>query len=152
MQIHKLLPVLAIAPFLFTPFAANSLTTTAPASNTPLSFQKAPVQLAQQSRTRRLRFAPGKFETTLEDAVVRGTQDIYLVGARKGQTMTVKITSFEQNAVFEVKTPPLKSGQRRSLKPEAVRWTGVLPESGDYQLIVGSLRGNATYKLQVSIK
>lgn len=111
-----------------------------------------PVQMAQQSRVRRIRFAPGAVSATIEDAVVRGTRDTYLVGASQGQTMTIKIASLESNAVFELKAPPNKVGQRRTLKPEAIRWTGVLPQTGDYQIIVGGTRGNASYKLQVTIK
>jgi hypothetical protein len=109
-------------------------------------------RLAQTSRVRRIQFAPGKFSTTLKDAVVRGTRDIFLVGASQGQTMIVRIKSIEDNAVFEITAPPNKAGQRRSLKPEAVAWSGVLPATGDYQIIVGSTRGNATYQLQVTIK
>ncbi|UIE39614.1 hypothetical protein [Leptodesmis sichuanensis] len=122
----------------------------------PISFPPSPLQppqlLAQQSRVRRLQFAPGKYSTTLEDAVVRGTRDIYLVGAKQGQTMTVKIASVENNASFSVTTPPNKAGQRRTLTPDAVNWTATLPATGDYQIIIGSSRGNATYKLQVMIK
>ncbi|NJP10185.1 MAG: hypothetical protein HC866_12475 [Leptolyngbyaceae cyanobacterium RU_5_1] len=108
--------------------------------------------LAQTSRIRRVKFAPGKYSTTLEDAVVRGTRDIYLLGASKGQTISVKIASLENNAVFEVTAPPNKAGQRRTLKQEAVNWTSVLPVSGDYQIIVGGTRGNTSYKLQVAIR
>src|SRR4028118_905581 len=44
--------------------------------------------IAQQSRTRRIQFARGASSAVREDAVVRGTRDIYLVGAKKGQNMT----------------------------------------------------------------
>lgn len=120
-----------------------------PVSSFPAKF---PQLLAQQSRVRRLQFAPGKYSTTLQDAVVRGTRDIYLVGANQGQTMTIKIASLENNASFAVTTPSNKAGQRRTLTPDAVNWTATLPASGDYQIIVGSSRGNASYKLQVTIK
>ncbi len=113
---------------------------------------KSPQLLAQQSRVRRLQFAPGAYSTTLQDAVVRGTRDIYLVGASQGQTMTIKIASIENNASFAVMAPPNKAGQRRTLTPDAVNWTAPLPTSGDYQIVIGSSRGNATYKLQVTIK
>ncbi len=113
---------------------------------------KQPQLLAQQSRVRRLQFAPGTYSTTLEDAVVRGTRDIYLVGASQGQTIMIKIASIENNASFAVMAPPNKAGQRRTLTPDAVNWTTTLPASGDYQIIVGSSRGNASYKLQVIIK
>ncbi len=35
---------------------------------------------------------------------------------------------------------------------DAMTWSGTLPSSGDYKIIVGGTRGNATYKLTVSIK
>ena len=34
---------------------------------------------------------------------------------------------------------------------ETTDWSGVLPEDGDYQVIVGGTRGNATYTMQVQI-
>jgi hypothetical protein len=127
-----------------------------PALAAPTPAHLSPIQspqlLAQQSRVRRLQFAPGAYSATREDAVVRGTRDIYLVGASQGQTMTVKIVSLENNASFALLAPPNKAGQRRSLTPDAVTWSGVLPASGDYQVTVGSSRGNASYKLQVTIK
>jgi hypothetical protein len=66
--------------------------------------------------------------------------------------MTVKIASVENNASFAVLAPPNKAGQRRTLTADAVNWTVTLPASGDYQIIIGSSRGNASYKLQVTIK
>jgi hypothetical protein len=111
-----------------------------------------PVLLAQKSRTRRLRFAPGKDYAIVQDAVLRGTRDTYLLDAQKGQTMTVKIESVEGNAVFDVVTPPNRIGQRRTVKQEAVSWTSKLPESGDYQIVVGTTRGNASYRLKVVIQ
>ena len=111
-----------------------------------------PVLLAQKSRTRRLRFASGKDYAIVQDAVLRGTRDTYLLDAQKGQTMTVKIESVESNAVFDVVTPPNRIGQRRTIKQEAVSWTSKLPESGDYQIVVGPTRGNASYRLKVIIQ
>jgi hypothetical protein len=35
---------------------------------------------------------------------------------------------------------------------EASEWSTVLPTSGDYQIIVGSTRGNSTFRLQISIR
>lgn len=164
MFIHKvffILPVLASASLILgvnQPQASSTsgLPTDQPSAPAPLAPALLPTQspqlLAQQSRVRRLQFAPGKYSTTLEDAVVRGTRDIYLVGAAQGQTITVKISSIENNASFAVTAPPNKAGQRRTLTPDAVNWTATLPTSGDYQIIIGSSRGNASYKLQVAIK
>jgi hypothetical protein len=103
--------------------------------------------IAQQTRTRRIRFAPGAVSDVVEDSVVRGTRDIYLLRARKGQTMTLTITSLERNAVFDVQAP-----NGNFLQEEAMSWSGVLPATGDYSVIVGGTRGNASYKLEVTIR
>ncbi len=103
--------------------------------------------IAQQNRTRRIQFARGTSSAVVEDAVVRGTRDTYLLGARARQRMTVSISSVEQNAVFDVVAP---NGQ--VIKQEATSFTGALPATGDYRIVVGGTRGNATYKLQVSIR
>lgn len=161
MQNFKLMVGLAIAsvPLLLIGAAHTRATlqnqppvTQPPVTQTPVTQTPPAPLLAQQSRVRRVQFAPGAVSATVEDAVVRGTRTIYLVGANKGQTLTVNIASLENNAVFELKAPANKAGQRRTLKPEAVSWTGKLPETGDYQVIVGGTRGNASYKLSVKIK
>jgi hypothetical protein len=119
----------------------------------PMSWSASPQTVAQRSRVKRIQFAPGASSGAVEDAVERGTRNIYLVGASKGQTLTVKITSIENNAVFDVAAPSGKIGQqRRLLLREASEWTTVLPASGDYQIIVGSTRGNASFRLQVTIR
>ncbi|WP_155897911.1 hypothetical protein [Allocoleopsis franciscana] len=112
----------------------------------PTTF-KSTLIIAQQSRTRRIRFARGASSALVEDAVVRGTRDIYRLGAKAGQKMTVSITSVENNAVFDIISP-----KQKLLKQEATSWTTQLPATGDYSIVVGGTRGNATYKLRVEIK
>lgn len=102
---------------------------------------------AQSDRTRRVRFARGRTTKVIKDAVVRGTQDRYLLRASAGQTLIVHITSVESNAVFDVRAP-----RGRALAEEATDWTGELPRSGDYVISVGGTRGNATYTLEVTIR
>jgi len=53
-------------------------------------------------KIQRVKFARGRTTAVLKGAVVRGTNDRYLLGAREGQTMIVHITSVEKNAVFYV--------------------------------------------------
>jgi hypothetical protein len=108
--------------------------------------------IAQRSQVRRIQFAPGAYSATVEGGVVRGTRTIYLVGATKGQRLTVKIGSLENSAVFDVAAPSGGMAQRRLLLREASEWTTTLPASGDYQIIVGSTRGNSTFWLQVTIQ
>ena len=110
------------------------------------------VWVAQRSRTQRIRFQPGADSATVTTAVIRGTRDIYLLGAGQGQMMTIRIESLENNAVFDVEAPPSQKGSRRVLTEAASTWSGKLPASGDYQIVVGSTRGNASYKLFVKIR
>ncbi|MGB3298287.1 MAG: hypothetical protein WBA76_08445 [Phormidesmis sp.] len=91
-------------------------------------------------------FDAGKSSTTVSDAVVRGDRDLYTLNARGGQSMDLAITSVENNAVFDVVDP---SGiiLGTELTQENIR----LPHTGDYQIIVGGTRGNATYDLAIAI-
>lgn len=95
----------------------------------------------------RVEFAPGERAATVGNAVVRGERDVYLLGASGGQRMDLSITSLEDNAVFDVISP---SGY--ILAREAMDETVVLPHTGDYQVIVGGTRGNASYELTIGIE
>jgi hypothetical protein len=104
--------------------------------------------ISQQSPPpRRLQFAPGAISGVVEGNVVRGTRAIYLLRARGSQTMTVNITSLDRNAVFDIQAP---NGEY--LQQEVTNWQGLLPRTGDYSVIVSGTRGNASYKLEVTIK
>ena len=61
--------------------------------------------------------------------------------------MNLKISSLENNAVFDVISPDGKT-----IKQEATTLREKLPANGDYQIVVGGTRGNATYELTVEIK
>ena len=105
---------------------------------------------AQSDRTRRVRFARGRTTTVIKDAVVRGTRDRYILRASRGQTLTVHITSLEDNAVFDIHR--LGSSQTLDGAQETMDWTGELPRNGDYVIVVGGTRGNATYTLEITIR
>lgn len=95
----------------------------------------------------RVKFDRGATSKTIKNSVIRGTRDTYLLGASKGQQMNLRITSLEDNAVFDVVSP---DGQ--ILQQEARNWSAKLPKNGDYQIVVGGTRGNATYELTTAIK
>ena len=102
---------------------------------------------------KKVRFAKGTSSTTIRNAVIRGEQDRYYIGAKAGQTMSVKITSTEKNAVFQI----YFHGEEESLPgagdgDDAMNWTGKLPIDNEYVIVVGGTRGNATYALTISIK
>ncbi len=97
--------------------------------------------------TKVVKFARGGSSATYSNAVIRGDRDTYILGAGGGQTMVVNISSMENNAVFDVVSP---SGSL--LGSERTSWSGQLPSSGKYKIIVGGTRGNATYKVSFSIR
>ncbi|NJN59608.1 MAG: hypothetical protein HC879_20055 [Leptolyngbyaceae cyanobacterium SL_5_9] len=96
--------------------------------------------------TEQVQFEAGRNGTVINHAVIRGERDVYLLNAQGGQQMEIALTSTEQNAAFDVVSP---SGE--ILTTEAQSETVSLPHTGDYQVIVGSTRGNATYELQITI-
>jgi len=102
---------------------------------------------------RRVKFARGRNSAVMSGAVLRGERDRYIVGAREGQKMTVSIKSVEDNAVFQI----YFAGEQEALEgagegDDARKWSGTLPSSVDYVIVVGPSRGNATYKLEVKIE
>ena len=106
----------------------------------------------------RIKFKPDSNSVTLENGVVRGQRDEYVFRARPGQQLTVHISSIEDNAGFEIHVH--ETGEPISyVEPsdEPSRWSGELPSLGpyafvDYAIVVKGTRGNATYKLTVTIR
>ena len=101
---------------------------------------------------KRLKFAKGKSSATVSGAVIRGDRDTYIVGAKERQMMTVKITSAEKNAVFQIKDANGEYLQDAGEEDDATALTSDLPSTGDHEIIVGGTRGNASYRMTVSIK
>lgn len=97
--------------------------------------------------TQRVEFEPGATAATVENAVVRGERDRYLVNAQGGQNMILFITSLEDNAVFDVISPGGLLLERETTQSDLI-----LPYTGDYQILVGGTRGNASYALDIQIE
>lgn len=102
---------------------------------------------ANNVRTQRIEFSPGRQYAVASDSVVRGDRDVYLLRAGGGQQMSLYIQSLEDNAVFDVISP---GGY--ILAFSAIDETFLLPHTGDYQVVVGGTRGNATYDLTIGIR
>ena len=110
-------------------------------------------------------FAKGTNSTLIEESVIRGESDQYFLTGKAGQKMEVSISAVEQNAVFAIYQPGFKAGKDAdgileikgvALKgagegEDATAWKGLLPSSGKYLILVGGTRGNATYKLKITI-
>lgn len=96
----------------------------------------------------RMSFAPGTSSGTASGAVVRGSTDWWFLGAAAGQTMQVDVTSLEANSTFDVFAP---DGTPLTAPGERTTWSGVLPQGGDYRVVVQPTRGNSTYTITVRI-
>ena len=97
--------------------------------------------------------ACSKSGATVSGSVIRGERAKHLVKAKAGQTLDVHITSDESNAVFQIYSP----GEKDTLPgagetDDATKWSGKTPVDGEYVIVVGPTRGNATYKLTYSVK
>lgn len=96
---------------------------------------------------RRVQFRRGTSSTTLQGTVTRALSETYLVGARAGQVMTVKLTGANKSLSFLVSSP-----KTTTLIADNTRdWTGTLPEDGDYTIIVQA-DARATYSITIGVK
>ena len=112
-----------------------------------------------------IRFERGAFGKDLSGAVIRGERSLYSLDARSGQRLSVSISAVEDNAVFQIYGPGARAERRdygveilggKTLPgagegDDAKKWSGMLPDTGTYLMVVGPTRGNATYTLTVSI-
>jgi hypothetical protein len=94
-----------------------------------------------------------KESKTVSGSVIRGERARHTVNAKAGQTLDVNVTSDENNAVFQVYLP----GEKGTLPgagemDDAKKFSGKVPTDGEYVIVVGPTRGNATYKLSYSVK
>lgn len=102
--------------------------------------------------TKRVRFAKGKSSITLSNAVIRGDRDTYIVGAKARQRLSVRVTALEDNAAFQIEGPNGRFLRGAGEMDDATNFLVTLPATGDYRIIVGGTRGNASYKLTISIR
>jgi len=120
---------------------------------------------AQDIRTERVAFPAGASGTVIEDSITGRESVSYLLGASAGQTMSVRLTSANTSAYFNVYEPGRGPGDEAlavsemtgPLVPEMNRFEGVLPASGDYIVSVYLYRNaarageTANYTLEISI-
>ena len=111
-------------------------------------------------------FATGSTRGMAGGHVQRGGRDIYSLNASAGQHMTITLTTPDDNAVFQIYEPGTTIGRDAdgilefrgtSLHVagdgnDATRWSGRLPRTGTYLVVVGSTRGNARYSMDVRIE
>ena len=96
---------------------------------------------------RRVQFKRGTSSTTLQGHVTRALSETYIVGAREGQVMTVTLTGPNKSLNFLVSSPKTTS----LIADNSRNWTGTLPETGDYTIIVQA-DARATFSITISVK
>lgn len=143
--------------------AAGDVTATATATATPPTEEPTPTATAEPTDEpvselrdpssytvfERLEVDPGGEDVVLENSVIRGERDAYVVDPAEfgtGQQLNLEISSLEDNAVFDVYGP-----DDTLLEQESTQATIDLVQGGDHLIVVGGTRGNATYELKVNI-
>ena len=115
-----------------------------------------PAAAQDHGRTERVQFARGTSSATLRGNVHGYDSVDYVVGARRGQTLTVSMRTTNASAYFNV----LPSGGDTALDGAAnvVNWRGALPANGDYVVRVYLMRNaarrdeHANYTLTVGVR
>jgi hypothetical protein len=100
----------------------------------------------------RIEFKRGLHGTTINGKVRNAEEAEYVLAARKGQRLTIKLTSVpSRSAVFDIKAP---DNADLGLEFDAnYDYHGVLPKTGDYFLTVvrpTSSPGSSTYKIIIT--
>lgn len=110
------------------------------------------------AKTIRVKFPPGRTTVVLKGRTTGGPSEsggmdpiAYRLRARKGQQMSLNLVSAKKNAVFGVYLPgmDLLEGAQN-----VKSWSGTLPKSGDYEIIVfpEDEMTNTTFTLEVTIR
>lgn len=123
------------------PASVNAISSIVPSTAIP---EQSAILMAQ--RQQQIKFKRGASSGEVKGGVARGEVMIYLITAKQGQRMNLEIQSVEGNAVFKVIDP-----NTNPLAEEKRSWSGELPQTGKYQIVVGTERGGASYTLSVSI-
>lgn len=108
---------------------------------------------AQEQVIRRIRFPRGRTSATVKGSVrPEGKRYLYFFRARRGQRLTVRLTSADGNAVADI-------GAHNEFDVEMMQegvtdWSGRLPfaGSGEYSIEVRSTGGKARYTLEFSVR
>lgn len=98
--------------------------------------------------SRRVQFSRGASSTTLQGKVSIALPDTLIVGARAGQVMSVQLTSPRSSVRFMLMT----ARTTMSLADNTRSWTGTLPETGDYLILIEADAKSTPYSMTISIK
>jgi hypothetical protein len=110
-----------------------------------------PAAAQQESKITRVRFAKGTTSKTYRGSVSHSI-NTYVVKARKGQTMSVTVSSSDGEALFSITQQPAPDTDPVELTHDRKRWSGTLANSDDYYISVGAARSVAAYTVTITVK
>ncbi len=122
-----------------------------------LSLLSAPVLAEEPKRTERVQFDKGATSKELKSSIKGYETATYLVGARAGQVMTVKLETRNTSTYFTITAP----GADAALYQGDVKGNDArveLPADGDYRVMVFMMRNAARrntvvkYTLKVEVR
>jgi hypothetical protein len=108
---------------------------------------------------KRISFPTGRTTAILKGRTTGGPSESggmkpvsYRLRARKGQQMTLHLTSAKKNAIFSVYLPGMEPMTGAAW--ESTDYSGTLPKSGDYEIMVypKDEMTNTTFTLEVTIR
>lgn len=105
----------------------------------------------QESKTIRVRFVKGATSRIYKGSVSHSI-NTYVVKARKGQVMTVAVSSSDGEALFSIIQQLEPDTDPIEIATDQKRWTGKLFTTGDYYINIGAARSVATYNLTITVK
>jgi hypothetical protein len=114
-----------------------------------------PLSIFAQGAPQRVRFQSGHSSVTLKGRIVGFDAKDYVVGAKAGQAMTLRLTSSNPSTYFVI----YSINGRATDMNETTEWSESLSESGDYLIRVFMMRSAArrkgaaaSFTLSISIK
>jgi len=107
-----------------------------------------------KAEPKRIEFKHGTTTTTVVDKIKNDEEAEYVIAARKGQRLTIRLTSTPyRSAVFDIKAP---GDADLGLEYDAnYSFNKILPATGDYLLTVDrptTSKGTANYKMVITIR
>jgi len=107
-----------------------------------------------KAEPKRIEFKRGTTTTTVVDKIKNDEEAEYVIAARKGQRLTIRLTSAPyRSAVFDIKAP---GDADLGLEYDAnYSFNKILPATGDYFITVDrptTSKGTANYKMVITIR
>jgi hypothetical protein len=100
--------------------------------------------------SKRISFRQGEVSSSVKGTILSRLEGHeYFFRVRRGQTVSIKLVSARKDMTFYLMDA---EGNSMDEEVELREWTGELPESGDYHLVIGTKsKGPARYTLKVQI-